>query len=109
MPIKTSDVWYARFPFEENPKIYKERPVIVMGIRNGSALALATMVTTHAPRDYFDVVLHDNIAAGLHKPSVARVSRTLVIPEDDFLHYIGMLSNRDFKSVSSKLMEFVGD
>ena len=96
MPIKTSDVWYAKFPFEENPTNFKERPVVMMGIRDGAALALATMVTTHAPRDYFDVVLHDYIAAGLHKPSVARVSRTLVIPEDNFIHYIGTLSKSGF-------------
>ena len=108
MKITAGDVWFARFPFADDPAKSKLRPVIVMDKYDGFAVVLATMVTTHAPRDYFDVRINDYQLAGLHRPSVARISQTREIPEAYCEYRIGSLTLHDFKAVEDKFIEFIG-
>jgi mRNA interferase MazF len=107
MPKAPGEVWFVRFPFEEDPTQFKARPVIVMESSAGRVFVLSLMVTTHAPRDRFDVLLSDYSAAGLHKPSVVRTSRSMEIRVEDFLHYIGTLTDRDFLRVSDTFTAFL--
>ena len=107
MKIAVGDVWYAHFPFADDPTQSKSRPVIVIDLSDDVATVLSIMVTTHAPRDYYDIRVHDYQSAGLHKPSVARISQTREIPESYFEYQIGTLTLRDFQAISDRFAEFI--
>lgn len=98
------EVWHVRFNFEEG-KGYKYRPVVIVGKQLEQMEAM--MVTScgnklSLPHDH---VLIDWEAAGLEKPSIARVDRVAKLP----LSYvgtsgrIGKLSQSDRSAISRQL------
>lgn len=72
------DVWRMPFEYEDQPGVFKNRPVIVGGIDEESVevFVLSITVTSHPPRpNYFgEVPILDWKEAGLSKPSTARCS-----------------------------------
>lgn len=46
------EVWYANFPYEENPTIVKRRPVIILNV--DTLECLSVKVTSHEVRDEDD-------------------------------------------------------
>ena len=101
------DVWRIAFEYEDQPGVTKERPVIIGAIDEEFALVLVVKVTSHAPRPNYpgEVPLEDWKDAGLDKPSVARCSKTLLIPRSYLAgsHRYGRLSSRDSLKVAEAL------
>ena len=103
------DVWQLEFEFDDQPGIRKERPVIIGAVDDCTAAVLAVKVTGHGPRLGYpgEVRIEDWQVAGLAKPSVARCSKTLIVPFAAFsgkLRY-GSLSERDSAAVAQALRE----
>ena len=105
--MNTGEVWWVRFPYDDNPQKYKVRPAIVLD--DGQMGVLSVKVTKHEPRDSFDVSLFEWTSAGLSLSSTARISKTVVIERDMFLNFIGMLSENDLNRVLSKYMEYASE
>lgn len=100
------EVWHARFDFSEG-KGYKYRPVIVVGIQDeGSLVAMVTSATNKLSLEH-DYVIRDWEAAGLEKPSIARLDRIAEIPADYLgtAGRIGRLSDADIKAIRIVLAE----
>ena len=101
------EVWRIAFEYEDHPGIAKERPVIIGAIDEVFALVLAIKVTSHAVRPDYpgEVLLEDWKAAGLEKPSVARCSKTLLVPQIAFngCYRYGRLSPGDSYRVAEAL------
>lgn len=99
------EVWYARFPYEEDPTKFTCRPVIVL--HANATTVLVVKVTCHASRsaDSFDTPLRFWKDAHLDRPSVARVSKATELPYASLLMRIGVLKNYDafavFRSYSA--------
>lgn len=101
------EVWYAKFPYEEDNTQYTSRPVIVL--RAGAGKVLAVKVTCHVMRraDCFDTPLHFWKDAHLDHPSVARVSKATEIAQDDLIRRIGVLKNHDAFAVFDAYSAFL--
>ena len=101
------DVWRIAFEYEDQPGVTKERPVIIGAIDEEFALVLVVKVISHAPRPNYpgEVPLEDWKDAGLDKPSVARCSKTLLIPRSYLTgcHRYGQLSSRDSSKIAASL------
>ena len=85
-PPRPYDVWQMSFEYEDQPGVAKVRPVVIGAVDGGRAVVLAVKVTGHGPRPEFpgEVRLRGWKDAGLGKPSVARCSKTLVVPTEAF-------------------------
>ena len=102
------EVWHARFDYSEGHG-YKFRPVIVIGIRDdGTLIMMVTSATSKLslPHDY---LIQDWEAAGLDKPSIARVDRIAQIPAGYLgtAGRIGRLSSRDVDALKHALIAIV--
>ena len=71
----------------------KRRPGVVLAI--DSTDLLLARITTHEPRDQFDVSLEGWAAIGLPKPSTVRLVKLISIDARLVHHSIGVLSQTD--------------
>lgn len=117
---KEGEVWLARFPYEEDNTQYKHRPVaIVYSIEKGEEefeiteleedSYLATKITSHGVRDddYYDTIIVKWKEANLVKESVARVSKTTLLPRSNFIKKIGDMEESDFINIVTKYSELI--
>ena len=73
------EVWHARFDFSKGHG-YKFRPVIVLATRpDGSLVAMVTGAANKLSLEH-DYPIREWEAAGLDKPSIARLDRIAEIP-----------------------------
>ena len=98
------EVWHARFDFSKGHG-YKFRPVIVLAARPDGSLV--TMVTSSANKLSLehDYPLRDWKAAGLEKPSIARLDRIAEIPAGYLgtAGRIGRLADGDIAAIKAIL------
>ena len=107
--IQQKEIWFARFPLEEDESRTINRPVLVVHSRNDEYLVVK--VTTHEPRDNdkFDVELKQWQAANLKFPSTARVSKLRLLPERNFINKIGVIDDNDWESITEKIEESLNE
>ena len=101
------EVWYAKFPFEEDASITKERPVIILDVETLECLSVK--VTSHETRsnDEFDTPITYWKEAGLPKPSVARISKTMNLEKDKFTKKKGTLHKDDRAVIMQRFADFI--
>lgn len=102
------EVWHARFDFSEG-KGYKFRLVIVLGVHDdGGLVAMITSATSKLSLAH-DYAIRDWRAAGLEKPSVARLDRIAEIPAGYLgtAGRIGALVEADIEAIKVVLSEMV--
>lgn len=104
------DVWHARFNYEGKSGC-KYRPVVVVGASDSGLLVVMVTSSTNTLRLEHDHLLMEWKAAGLEKPSIARIDRIAEIP----LNYlgtagrIGRLASADIDAISAILESLYGD
>lgn len=105
--MRVWEIWFAEFPFEEDPTIVKERPVIILNVEPLEVLSVK--VTSHEVRDkdQYDTPILYWKEAGLNKPSVARISKTMLLDKQNFKNKIGTLHNDDKVSVLTTYTEYL--
>lgn len=93
------DIWLANVRFEDNPEEYKLRPVLVIDKQN--MFILSFKMTSHSPRQNFhgEYSIKYYKEAGLIKPTVIRLSKKLLLLENEFIHKIGRLHPYDINEV----------
>ena len=101
------DVWYANYPYEENPNIIKPRPVVVLNIEPLEVLSIK--VTHHDVResDPFDIPIIKWKEAGLTVASVARISKAIYLDKNSFTSIIGQLHPDDIERIYYKYIESI--
>lgn len=103
------EVWRIAFEFDDQPGVAKYRPVVIGAVDEGYAEVLVVKVTTHEPRQGFpgEIPLNGWREAGLEKPSVARCSRTLIVPIEAFegQRRYGALVQADADAVAAALRD----
>lgn len=100
------EVWHARFDFSEGHG-YKYRPVIVLATRSdGSLVAMVTSVGNKLFLEH-DYPIREWKAAGLEKPSIARLDRIAQIPAGYLgsAGLIGRLVEEDVVAIKTILAE----
>lgn len=93
------DIWLANVRFEDNPEETKLRPVLVIDKQN--MFILSFKMTSHTPRQNFygEYSIKYYKEAGLIKPTVIRLSKKLLLLENEFIHQIGRLHPYDINEV----------
>ncbi|MBL4933937.1 type II toxin-antitoxin system PemK/MazF family toxin [Clostridium paridis] len=121
--INPQEVWLAKFPYEEDSTKYKIRPVMVLQevsekqmmsvleIETNEPSYISVKVTKHKVRldDPYDTEIIKWKEANLDKKSVARVSKTINLPESQFVRKIGIADDEDFVRILTKFIEFLND
>ena len=100
------EVWHARFDFSEG-RGYKYRPVIVLATKpDGSLVAMVTSAANKLSLEH-DYPIRGWEAAGLDKPSIARLDRIAEIPSGYLgsAGRIGRLADDDIASIKAILAE----
>ena len=101
--MKKWEIWLANVRFEDKPNESKLRPVLV--IDKDDIYILSFKMTSHEPRqnDFRDYSIKFFQEAGLHKPTVIRLSKKLALLENEFVHKIGRLHPFDINEVNKIL------
>lgn len=107
--MNVGEVWFARFPLEEDPSRTIDRPVVILDVDKLEVLSVK--VTKHPPRpdDLYDVPIVYGDHANLRFKSTARVSKTMYLQKSDFRFRIGTLHPDDFKTIQSTFIRFIND
>ena len=107
MSYKIGQIWYAKFPLEEDSSSFIERPVIIADIKLPNLAVVK--ITKHAPRsnDPYDVLIKRYKEAGLKYPSTARISKDVIINENQIDNKKGELHLIDYKNVFDTLNKFL--
>jgi len=104
---KKGEVWYAKFPLEDDSSLYIERPVLIADVIDNEIVVIK--VTKHEPREYdmYDVPIQYWKAAGLSYSSTARISKVVLLNETLMLNKKGELQVSDFNNIFDKLNSFL--
>ena len=100
------EIWHARFDFSEGHG-YKYRPVIVLATRpDGSLVAMVTGAANKLSLAH-DYIIREWEAAGLDRPSIARLDRIAEIPAGYLgtAGRIGHLADGDIAAIKTILTE----
>ena len=99
--VEQWSVWTARVYFEDQPEVFKVRPVVIYG--NRAFICTALKVTSREKNDRFHIAIRQWAAAGLDKPSWIDISKVIQMPEDQLIAQIGTLDTEDILEVLSRL------
>ena len=92
MTFKQWEIWDARVKFEEINEV-KKRPVLIIGVESGVAVALK--MTGQAPRGGDEYPVKEWEKSGLKKPTTIRTSKVLRLSSGDFVRKRGSLTLKD--------------
>lgn len=101
------EIWFVKFPLEENPNIVLKRPVLVLDTNPQGVLSVK--ITKHKVRDedLYDIPIIYWEDANLDIPSTARVSKILLLDEEDFIFRIGSINEDDLKRIENAYIDFL--
>lgn len=103
--FRVGEVVSVEFPFTDMQG-RKRRPGVVLAIDSNDLLL--ARITTHDPRDPFDVPLQEWAAIGLPKPSTIRLVKLVSIDARLVHHSVGVLSLTD-RTTLAQSIERLGD
>jgi mRNA-degrading endonuclease toxin of MazEF toxin-antitoxin module len=105
--ILIGEVWFAKFPLEENSTKYLDRPVIVLNVEPIEVLSVK--ITKSKPRvnDVYDTILVYWQHANLRMQCTARISKTIYLPKSMFRRKIGVLHPSDFEEIKQMFMKYI--
>ncbi|EKS4345268.1 type II toxin-antitoxin system PemK/MazF family toxin [Clostridium botulinum] len=106
---KRGEVWYVKFPLEEDENKTLPRPVIVLEDHDEVVGVLSIKVTKHKPRDKWDYELFYWKEAKLRMKSTARIAKALYLNLDMFDRKFGDLHEEDLKNVDNLFNEYLLD
>lgn len=105
--MRVWELWFADFPFEEDPTIIKKRPVIILNVEPLEVLSVKVTSKQARTVDKYDTPIVHWQYAGLSKPSVARISKTMFLDKNKFKAKIGTLHDEDKVSVLTKYTQYI--
>lgn len=107
MMISDGDVWFAKFPLEEDGSALSSRPVIILNVER--LIVLVVKVTKTPPRlnDKYDILINYWQYANLRFKSTARVSKTQILSHSQLLFRIGTLHPNDFTNIQNIYIQYI--
>lgn len=104
--FRVGEVVSIEFPFTDMQG-RKRRPGVVLAFDSNDLLL--ARVTTHEPRDRFDVSITQWATVGLPKPSTVRLLKLVSIDSRLVHHSIGVLSQPDRVALARSMERLGGD
>ena len=107
MSYQIGEIWYARFPLEEDSSKFIERPIIIADVSLPNLAVIK--ITKHDPResDPYDVPIIRYKEAGLKHPSTARISKAIIIDVSQVDNKKGALHSLDYENIFDTLNSFL--
>jgi len=107
MSYQIGEIWYAKFPLEEDSSKFIERPVIIADV--GLPNLVVIKITKHIPRerDPYDIPIIRYKEAGLKNPSTARISKAIIIDVSQVDNRKGALHSLDYENIFGALNNFL--
>lgn len=101
------EVWFVEFPYEDNPSITGNRPVIVLD--ENTLGVLSVKITRHPVRkdDPYDTPILYWAQAGLRFASTARVSKVMNLRPEDFMKLLGCLHPEDLNTIEELYVKYM--
>lgn len=92
---RSGEIWIAYVYYEDNPNVFKRRPVLVLG--EGFFMVEAMKITSKEPRvdDPLDYALVSWRESGLLFPSTVRRSKIVDLTYDQCIKKIGEIQSPD--------------
>lgn len=90
-----------RFPFQDDPSKYKERPAVVIQVSPDKIEVIMLKITSHAARGKYDYTLRDAAMANLKNGSVVRCNHMLILPGQYKCESVGSVSTYDFINITT--------
>lgn len=100
------EVYWAAFPYEDNPAQEKIRPVVIA--KDNGIYVLTLKITTHDPRDddEYDCELTYWREANLPYPSVVRLRKLAQLKPTAVQDYVGKLHPADIIDIQIKMKQY---
>ena len=105
--MRVWEIWFADFPFEEDATVIKKRPVIILNVEPFEVLSVKVTSQSVRDKDNYDTPIQHWREAGLNKPSIARISKTMYLNKQNFIHKIGTLCDEDKITILTKYTEYL--
>ena len=105
--MNKGEIWFARFPLEEDPSIVLKRPVLILDINILGVLSIKITKHKFRDQDLYDIPIIYYEEANLNFPSTARVSKNLLLKENDFIFKIGTLNKDDLERIENAYIDFL--
>lgn len=104
MIIVYSDVWFAKFPLEEDNSQYISRPVIIFNSDRLEVLKITK--TASRTNDKYDIPIMYWQYANLRFKSTARVSKVILLNSSQLEFKIGTLHPSDLVNIEEAFIQF---
>ena len=105
--ILPQEVWLAKFPFDEDESLTKNRPVIVLDVDGDECTVLSMKVTSRKPYSEFEIEIFNWAEIPLDHLSTADASSVKLIPKSNFYKKIGRLSDDDWDNVTDLYFRYL--
>lgn len=107
MDINYGEVWFAKFPLEEDKDNIKPRPVVVLDADIFEVLVVKVIKADSSKNDYFDLPILYWKQAKLKFESIVRVSKTVYLPRTAFDFKIGELPEYDLQAIEEPFKKYI--
>lgn len=107
MMINDGDVWFAKFPLEEDGSEFSSRPVIILNVERLIVLVVKVTKTPPRPNDKYDIPINYWQYANLRFKSTARLSKTIILNHSQLVFKIGTLHPNDFANIQDIYIQYI--
>jgi len=107
MKIEIGDVWYLKFPYDENDGRFKDRPGVVVDELPNDIYVVVKCTSKPKKRTPFDYTLKDPEIANLAKSGNIRCDNDLKIKIRDFRRKKGVISDIDMPEITRLYKEAI--
>ena len=107
--IVEGDVWFAKFPLEEDNSQYIFRPVIILNSDRLEVLVIKVTKTAPRTNDKYDIPIMYWQYANLRFKSTARVSKAILLNSSQLEFKIGTLHTSDFANIEEAFIQFISE
>lgn len=107
MIINDGDVWFAKFPLEEDGSKFLSRPVIILNVERLEVLVVKVTKIPPRSNDKYDIPINYWQYANLRFKSTARVSKTLILNHSQLDFKIGTLHPTDYVNIQKAFIKFI--
>ena len=94
------EIWLAKVRFDDDPLLYKRRPVVIVGGDSSTLVSLKLTTQSWHPNSYTVI---DWQEAGLTDAAYIRTDKRLQAPDKVFKRKIGRLSKQDVDGLTAIL------
>lgn len=104
--VRPKQVWYAKFPYEDDPTQSKDRPVLVLAVDRENVMVAVMKITSTPPRNSIDFSLQDWSDIPIDHESTLCPTQVRAIKINSLRRLAGEISERDWNEALTRLAAY---